>query len=203
RFFTRNEDPPVYRFTVPADGRYQLMVSSHDADNHFGPRHFYHVRIAPERPDFHLIALAPDATRPDGCCLHQGSSEAYAILAWRSEGYNGPITLAVEGLSTGVTCTSQIIGPGLRETALVLTAAANAPVWTGEIKIKGTATINGRAVVREARSASITWPVAPQQGIPPISRLDRNLVLAVRDKAPFNLAAKADKSRVLQGTKAT
>ncbi|HEV3079377.1 MAG TPA: PPC domain-containing protein [Gemmataceae bacterium] len=201
RFFTRNEDPPAYRFTAPADGRYQMMVSSHDADNHTGPRHFYHVRIAPERPDFRIIALAPDPSRPDGCCVHQGSSEAYAVLAWRSEGWNGPITLSVEGLPAGVTCAPQVIGQGLREAALVLTAAATAPAWTGEIKIKATANINGQTVVREARSASITWPVVPQQGIPPISRLDRNLVLAVRDKAPFSLAAKAEKMRVLQGTK--
>src|SRR5439155_17779171 len=26
KFFTRTDDPPVYRFAVPADGKYQLMV---------------------------------------------------------------------------------------------------------------------------------------------------------------------------------
>jgi hypothetical protein len=55
--------------------------------------------------------------------------------------------------------------------------------------------------VRDARPASISWAVPPQQGIPTITRLDRNLVLAVRDKAPFHLTAQLDKSIVLQGEK--
>src|SRR6202011_3208817 len=125
-FSTRNEAPPVYRFTAPADGRYQLEVSSRDADSRAGPRRFYHVRIAGEQPDFRLIALAPDAVRPDGCCLHQGSSESYSVLVWRQEGWNGPVSLSVEGLPGGVTCTPQTVGAGLREAALVLNAAANA-----------------------------------------------------------------------------
>jgi hypothetical protein len=58
-------------------------------------------------------------------------------------------------------------------------------------------------VVREARPASITWPVQPQQGIPTVSRLDRGLALAVRDKAPFTLAATIDKAALVQGDKAT
>src|SRR5207245_6960935 len=135
---------------------------------------------------------------PDGCCLHQGCSESYAVLVWRQEGRNGPVSLSVEGLPTGVTCAPQTIGSGLREAALVLSAAATAPEWTGEVKIKGTASINVKTVVREARAASMTWPIMPQQGIPAISRVDRKLVLAVRDKAPFNLPAKAAKATLSQ-----
>ena len=202
QFYTHNEDPPVYRFVVPADGRYQLLISSRDADNHAGARHFYHVRIAAEQPDFHLVALPSDPTRPDGCCLHQGSSENYDVFVWRHEGWNGPIAVSVEGLPAGVTCNPQVIGPGLRQIALVLTSAPNAAEWTGEVKVKGTAQINGQTVIREARPASITWPVMQPQGIPAISRVDRNLVLAVRAKAPFGLTAKADKPGIVQGTKA-
>jgi hypothetical protein len=201
-FYTRNDDPPVYRFTAPADGRYQLEVSSRDVDSHAGPRHFYHVRIAREHPDFRLIALAPDSVRPDGCCLHQGSNESYSVLVWRQEGWNGSISLSVEGLPSGVVCAPQTIGPGLRQAVLVLKAAANAAPWTGEIKVKGTALINGQTVVREARAASMTWPIMQQQGIPAISRVDRKLVLAVRDKGPFNLTAKAEKTTLTQGGKA-
>jgi hypothetical protein len=189
RFHTRSDDPPVYRFVVAADGKYQLLVASRDADLRGGPRRYYRVRITPERPDFRLIVLPPDGTRPDGCCLRQGGNEHYTVLVWRQEGFAGPVTLAVEGLPPGVTCPPQVISGNLRQTALVVAAAPNAPPWTGEIRVKGTAVINGQTVLREARPANITWPIQPQQGIPPIGRLDRNLVLAVRDKPPFRLTA--------------
>jgi hypothetical protein len=90
----------------------------------------------------------------------------------------------------------------MRSAALVLSAAADAPPFAGEIKIKGTAVVNGQTVVHEARPASITWPVPPQQNIPTLTRLDRSLVLAVREKAPYQVTATVDKPAIVQGDKA-
>jgi hypothetical protein len=201
KFHTRTEDPPVYRFVAPADGKYQAMVSSRDADTRAGPRRYYRLRIAPEQPDFRLIVLPADDTRPDGFCLRQGGNEQYTVLISRQDGFAGPVTLSVEGLPSWVTCPPQVVGPNLKQTALVLSAAANAPLVTGEIKIKGTATINGQTVVREARAASITWPIPQGQTFPATSRLARNLVMAIREKAAFNLSATAEKTSILQGNK--
>jgi hypothetical protein len=67
----------------------------------------------------------------------------------------------------------------------------------------GTATIAGKAVVRAARPATITWPVLPQQNIPTISRLDRSFALAVRDQAPFRVAPEVASLTVTHGEKAT
>ncbi len=71
--------------------------------------------------------------------------------------------------------------------------------------MKGTATVLGQKVVREARSGSVVWPLAQpqQQPTPVISRLDYGLILAVRDKAPLNLTATVDKATLHQGEKAT
>src|SRR5207244_5514112 len=113
--------------------------------------------------------------------------EYYTVFVLRHDGFSGPITLTMEGLPTRVTCLPQVVGPNLKQAALVVSAGLNAPEWSGEIRVKGSAVINGQTVVREARPASMTWPVGQPQGIPAVSRLDRNLVLAVRDKAPFSL----------------
>lgn len=201
KFYTRSDDPPPFRFVAPADGKYQLLVSSRDADNRYGPRRGYRVRIAPEKPDFRLVVLPGDELRPDASCLLQGGREQLTVLAWRLDGFTGPIRLTVDGLPTGVTAPPQTLGPNLRQTPLVVSAAANAPVWTGPIRIRGEAVINGRSVVHEARTASITWPVPQPQGIPALSRLDRGFYLSVREKAPFNLTITPDKTTVLQGTK--
>jgi hypothetical protein len=201
KFFTRTDDPPRYRFVVPADGKYELRVTSRDAGVRSGPRSYYRLSITPDRPDFRLIVMPPADEHPDACRLLQGGNVHFTVLAWREDGFNDTIQLSVEGLPKDVTCAPQSLGPGLRQTALILTAAANAPLGVSEIKVRGTATINGQTVVREARPASITWPVPPQQGIPLLSRLDRSLVLAVREQAPFALTAQIDKPVVLQGDK--
>jgi hypothetical protein len=203
RFFLRSRDPGIYRFVAPADGKFLLMVTSHAADKVAGPREYYRIRITPDLPDYQIIVMPPDNFRPDSCCLMQGGSQNFTIFALRQDGWNGEIALSVAGLPNGVTCPPQTLGAGQRQTELVLTAAADAVPFTGELKVTGTATIKGQKVVREARPASITWPVQPQQNIPAISRLDRNVMLAVRDKAPYSLAATIDKPAVQQGDKAT
>ncbi len=179
-FYARTEDPQAYRFTVPADGKYQLLVSSRLADTVAGPRHFYRVRITPPRPDFHLVALPPDDHRPAGMTVLAGGQQAFTILAVRQDGFVGDIALTAEGLPPGVTAAPQTVGGDLRETRFAVSAAPSAAAWTGEIKVVGTAVIEGKKVVREARSGSVVWPVPPNQNIPTISRADHSLMLAVR-----------------------
>jgi hypothetical protein len=203
QFFTRTDDPPVYRFVVPQDGKYQLLIASRDAAVQAGPRHLYRVRITPEQPDFRLVVMPQAQTAPDACILRQGSRQYFTVFVWRQDGWNDEISLSADGLPPGVTCPPQKVGPGLHEATLVVSAAAEAKDWTGPITIKGTALINGQNVVREARGATITWP-AIQQNVPTISRLDHGLVLAVRaDKTPFTLTAETDKTQAHPGEKVT
>jgi hypothetical protein len=201
KFFTRSEDPPPYRFTAPADGKFFVLVGGHLADVQAGPRHYYRLRIAPDRPDFQLIVAPSANTRPDSCTLWQGGSQSYSVFAVRRDGFAGDIQLAVEGLPPGVTCAPQTLGGGARETELVLTAAADAAAWTGEIKVKGTATVKGQAVTREARAGGPIWPsVQPNQPMPLAGRVERSVALAVRpDKAPWAMTAAIDTAALIQG----
>jgi hypothetical protein len=204
KFFARSEDPKVYRFTVPADGKYLLLVGSRLADTIAGPRHYYRVRITPDQPDFRLVVVPYANGRQDAATVGQGGNTAFTVLAWRRDGFNGDIHLSAEGLPPGVTCPPQGMNGTQRQATLVLSAAADAAAWTGDIKIKGTATIKGQKVEREARPGGIVWQLQqPQQLTPTISRLDRSLALAVRDKAPYGLAATIDKAVLTQGDKAT
>jgi hypothetical protein len=202
KFFTRTEDPLPYRFVVPADGKYLLLVSSRLADVLAGPRHLYRVRIAPDQPDYRLAVLPFANARPDTATLLQGGDEGFTVIAYRRDGFTGDITLSAEGLPAGVTCPPQTLCGGVNQTTFIVSAAATAPVGVSEIKIKGTAQINGAAVVREARPGTIVWPLAqPQQGTPTVSRLDRSLVLVVREKAPFKLTPTLDKPQHAHGDK--
>src|SRR5579884_929713 len=199
RFFLQTEDPQVFQFVAPEDGKYQLLVGSRVADTVTGPRHYYRVRITPPQPDFRLIALATDEYRPDGTTVLAGGQQAFTVFALRQDGFADEIKLRVEGLPPGVTAAPQAIGGNMRSTRLVLSAASGAAAWTGPIKIIGTAAIGGKEVVREARPASMVWPIPQEQIIPSITRMDRSIMLAVRPGAPYSLAANLDKPSLVQG----
>jgi hypothetical protein len=200
---TSSRDPLPFKFVAPADGQYQLLLGNHLSTTQADVTHYYKVRITPEKPDFRLVVMPADTYRPDTCVLGQGGNQDLMVFVQREDGFKGEVAVTVEGLPPGVTYKPQFIGPSMKVGAIVLNAALDAKPWAGSITIKGSSVINGRKVEREARSASITWPVQPQSGIPTITRLERTLVLAVRDKAPYNLACEVDKFTVLHGDKVT
>jgi hypothetical protein len=205
QFFTKTTDPQRYRFVAPADGKFEVLVKAQEANFPQGPRHFYSLRISPEQPNFRLVAMPTTFTFPETVTLLQASRQDYTIYIWRQDGFNGDVALSAEGLPPGVTCKPQHIGTGMKSGTLVLDATADAAPWSGEIKIKGTAIINGQPVVHEARSASLIWTGPGQQNrdTATLTRLDRATLLAVREKAPFVLSSTADKPAVVQGDKVT
>jgi hypothetical protein len=199
QFLTRTEDPPRYRFVAPADGEYQLMVASREAYTQAGPRYLYTVRLTPEEPDFHLVVMPHMPNTPEACVVPRGGRTYGTVYVWRQDGFSGDVELSADGLPEGVTCPPQTVGREQREGTLVFSAEADAPLWAGTVHVKGTAVIHGKKVEREARAASVTWPVP--QNVPPISRLDHAMVLAVREEAPYALTAGIDHATVLQGEK--
>jgi hypothetical protein len=202
QFNTGTTDPQPYRFEAKQDGRYLIRVSALDAGTEFGPRHLYRLRVTPEQPDFRLIVMPNTAQLPEAGILPAGGELSYDVLVWRQDGFSAPITLTAEGLPAGVVCPPQRIGPGQKQATLVLSAAAGAAPAVAAITVKGSAVVAGKQLLREARSATISWPLA-QPNIVAISRVDRQLVLAVRDKPPYRVSAKETALAIKQGDKAT
>ena len=92
-----------------------------------------------------------------------------------------------------MTLPPQVIHAGTKQGVLVVSATPDAPLWSGSIRLLATAKINGKAVTRAVRSATTSWQIPGQQqnqqNLPVISRVDRDLVLAVRERGPYNLIA--------------
>lgn len=194
QFFARTTDPDPYVFTAPEDGKYLVQVVSREANFLYGPKTTYRLRVGPPRPDFRVVAMANSRNSPDTTVLRADGCDYLEVFAFRFDGFTGPITLTAENLPAGVTSVPQNIGPGQRSGCLVLTAAPNAAKFDGPITIKGTATVAGQALVREARSASVTWGVQPGQNIPTLTRLNRGLMLGVRPNGYFKVTAEPDKA---------
>ncbi len=178
-------DPPRFRFIVPEDGTYQLMIGSHTSETHFGPQHFYRVSIRRENPGFKVQAVS----QPGAGVIPRGGSNSIPILVTRLGDWNGEIKLTATDLPTGVSCPPQIVGPGIKQVLLVLTAAQDAKTWTGGIKIHATANIDGKPVTEVVHGASTGVGFA------------RGHVIAIRDSLPFNLTANNDNIVASQGDK--
>ena len=202
-FYTASRDPAPFRFVVPADGTYQLLVGSHVGDIAFGPNHCYRVRIAPETHDFRLVVMPPEDWRADAFVIGKSGQQFLNLYAIRQDGFKGDIEIAVQGLPKGLTAAPQVVGGHDKHAMLVIQAGDDAPEkYEGEIKVTGTATIAGKKVTHDARPASVTWGIqGPQNNSPAITRLDRSLMIAVRGKAPLNVTAAKDKFLVMSGDK--
>lgn len=185
-FFTYTDDPAT-RFEAPADGQYELMVASRGADQEQSPKLIYRIRARTPSPDFRLVAVGNPDPMSIGLTVRQGSSQDLQIVCYRTDEFDGEVTLSVEGLPGGVTCPPQIMGPGQREASLVLTADPGAGDGMSQIRVKGTATINGQQVTREARYGCQIWPTNQGGNVPAFSRLCQGMYVAVREKGAFGL----------------
>jgi hypothetical protein len=199
-FSARTDDPPRYRLVAPADTTYFLRVSARAAFTDAGPRHLYTVRIGVDEPDFRIVAMPASTVTPDVGILGQHGSYAFNAFVWRLGGYNGDIEISGEALPPGVSVRPQILSNAQKQAVVVVSAAADAAPFAGAIKIVGTAVIAGKKVKRDVRAASIVWPVA-QINTLTVTRLDRELVVAVRGQAPYSLSVGSEKVSVQQGEK--
>jgi hypothetical protein len=189
-FFTKTGDPGQAKFTAPADGQYLVFVGSREANTTFGPRALYRLSISRPAPDFRVVVMPKSRDTPMSALALQQGEVAYDVFVERRNGFTEPLTITAEKLPTGVKAAPAFIGTGSNWGTLILTCEPNAPVYNGPINIVCTATIAGKAVTRVARPATITWGVQPGQNIPTLTRLDQQLMLAVRaDKSTLRLQA--------------
>ena len=208
QFYTRSEDPARYRFNVPADGRYRVMVSTREAGIQWGVRDQYVLRIAKLNPDFRLAVMPVTPHVPEGVVLPKGGGAMVSVFVFRQDGFDGSITLSAKNLPPGVTCPPQVIGPQQTRGTLVFATAKNAADWAGFVTVVGSAKI-GDGREHEARPFSVTWsPPGLQLNQPPpntpmLSRMDRGggLALAIRGTAPFALVPAKTEFKAKPGDK--
>lgn len=161
--FDTKTDDVIYRFQVPADGEYRVSIRDRYFESRGDARLVYRLAIHKEAPDYRLVALPimPGATPATGVPswamgLRRGDTSSYTILAFRRDGFTGPIDVTIEGLPAGVTTRGATIGLNQNTTQLTLTAAENAAPWSGTVKIVGKARIEDPDKVKAAAAARAT-----------------------------------------------
>ena len=172
--FDAGTDDPMYKLAVTEDATYRVMLKDLYAGSRGSPLAAYRFSVRPETPDFRLLTVAegpiddknPQQIKVGSPIVFKGGATGIKVLANRRDGFDGEIQLSLEGLPEGISCTGTVMGPKTHTALLVVTAAENAPVWSGPVKIVGKAKIKDQEVVREARSAAILWAIQnPQEEI--------------------------------------
>lgn len=157
-------------FTAPADGEFRVRVEERFASRG-GPQFAYRLRVGrPPEPDFRLT-LAVDALT-----LNRGGEAKLQVNAERLGGFNDAISLALDGLPSGVTVSDPTIPAGAGNAQLSLKADAAAPIRAARIVIRGTAKIQDQAVTRTAAMPAARGSLALE-----------SVLLAVSMPTPFKL----------------
>lgn len=159
----------ILRFAAPTDGRY--YVSVRDLNGRGGDHFVYYLRALPDGPDFELYGEYYYAM------LAPGTRMMWYAHIERLNGFDGPVKMGIDGLPDGVTMTPATIPAGMNDCAVILSAAADAPVDASLVRIYGTADITqedgSRAEITRygnvtcelqqgGGSAQIRWPCETQ-----------------------------------------
>jgi hypothetical protein len=161
RLFYENDDESTQRFgvdsqlffTPPADGDYVVRLTDvRGAGSASRPDDYrYTLTIRPPQPSFTVEVGGKDPK------VSPGSGRELTFTATRSEGFEGPIQIALENLPAGFTFHGPVeIEAGQRQAIGVLSATADAVAPAEEadkaVVVKATATIAGRESTQTAGS---------------------------------------------------
>ncbi len=146
-------DALIEGWSPPADGVYAIEIR--DLLQRGGPEFVYFLKITPAEPRFEL-KLDTDKTE-----LSPGTSGVIFVSTIRRNGFDGDISLSVDGLPPEVTAMRGRIPAGQRDGCLILTASPKARPAINNIQIHGTAT-HKRS---DGTKATLTAVALPMQEI--------------------------------------
>jgi len=148
---------------IPADGSYRLLTQ--DLLKRGGPDLTYRIAIENAAP--FSLALKPDKATKARYSLAPNGAMAIDVPVARS-GYDGPITLSVEGPG-GVYPVFNNVIPEKQATTkmIVLPPAGLAPGQVAVVRVRGTATVNGQPFSAVTSTIDLTRLNRPALAQPP------------------------------------
>jgi hypothetical protein len=159
---------------------YRVLVQ--DRYRRGGARYQYVLAIRKALPDFYAAVIHGQNPGPGGTNIWRGGSVLMDVVIHQHHGYNDPITITAENLPPGVDLQPTVINNNSRGT-LVISAADDAPEFVGPIRLIATGKRGEALLRRDVRPYTRVWTDPGMNS----SRPTRELVVAVRDSAPYRL----------------
>jgi len=201
-FDTVNDDTAV-KFVAPADGSYRITLRDRYGTTRGDASLQYRLIIRKETPDFRVAAIATALTppgqrqaAPSGITLRRGDNFPVHVVAFRRDGFAGPIAVSAEGLPPGVTCREISIGATPSSGVLVFSSTEDAPAWAGTIKLIAKARIDDLAAVEALTAAHATAKAA----VDALAAIDKTVAKPVDDLAKATEALNAAKTELAAKT---
>jgi hypothetical protein len=201
------------KLVIKEDGLYRLQLSDLFGGTRSERAHVYRLVIRRAAPDFALVAWALHMELRNGdrnalskpIALHGGATMALEVVAFRRDGFDGPIELAMGGLPRGVTAHGLTIPTGQSRGMMLITAEADAPRGYANATFVGRSTIAGQAVTHPCRLASVAWPIPDSWGEVPSPRLLTDVPVSVSgtERAALTITAKTPVLEAKAGEKLT
>lgn len=202
------------KLVIQQDGVHRLQLSDLFGGTRNDPRNVYRLVIRKAAPDFAVVAWALHMELRNGdrnalskpIALRGGATMALEVVAVRRDGFDGDIDLVMEGLPEGMTAHGLKIPAGKSRGMMLVSAAPNASRAIGSASFYGKAEINGVAVKRPCRFASMAWPIPDSWGEIPSPRLLADVPVSISgiEQAPITIApATPGVKEVVAGEKLT
>lgn len=158
--FETNHDDVAWRFAVPADGLYRVVLQDRFGESRGAANFSYHLAIREEELDFRLAVIppAPLQNTTNGhqiwsLGLRKGDNLHVQVAALRRHGFKGVIDVVAGNLPAGITCSGASIDGASNAATLVFTAAEDVKPGTWPVKIVGKAHVESRAAVAAVTAA--------------------------------------------------
>jgi hypothetical protein len=191
---------------LAAKRKYRLLVQ--DRYGRGGARYQYVLTIRKPRPDFYAAVIHSQNPGPGGTTIWRGGAVYLDVILHHREGFGGDVTITAENLPPGVHAAPTVIANNTRG-QFILWAEGDAPEFTGSIRLLASGRRQGadkptdaktgppkeEVFTREVRPYTRVWNDASQNS----SRPTRELVVAVRDSAPFGLRFEPERVEVEAG----
>lgn len=159
-FRTATRDPSL-KWEVKEDGLYRLCIRDKFGVATDDPTRAYVLSIRKPDPDFQLVVTPMSGAASEAALwspmLRKNGVAPLRVNLIRLDGYNGDVTVTVDGLPTGVVCSPLTLGGTDTTGLLALTAGGDVASWTGTLKVVGRGNVGDTDVTRDAICGSVVW----------------------------------------------
>lgn len=186
-------DDPVQRLEVPADGKYRITLRDRFGESRGSAANVYRLSIRQETPDFRLVALpaSPTAGAAWSMAMRKGDNFAMQVIAFRRDGFNGPIDVTALDLPAGVECSGTTIPDGVPLGLLTFRTKTDAVEGWHKFRIEGKAKVEDPRLARAVVAANAAIPEAEK----PLPNLQKVIDEAAKKTPPAQEAlAKAEEA---------
>jgi hypothetical protein len=168
------------RGRLPADGVYYIHLA--DAQRQGGEAYGYRLRLGPPRPDF-TLRLTPSSIN-----LRPGGTASVCVYAFRKDGFDGDIEVALKAAPPGFALSGGRIPRGRDRVRMTLTGPRVPPDKPVVLYVEGRAKIGGKMVSRPVVPAEDMMQAFIYQHLAPSQELMVATVGPRRPMPPVELA---------------